>query len=68
MGNKNESRKSNIPLKDANKSKDVNLVNGSQIKGKVKFRIPLIAYPTIFFNDLRVIGYFSAASAKRFSK
>ena len=37
---------------DANKSEDVNLVNGSQIKGKVKFRIPIIAYPTIFFNDL----------------
>ncbi len=49
---KSKGKKVFVTKGDANKSKDVNLVNGSQIKGKVKFRIPLIAYPTIFFNDL----------------
>ena len=36
---------------DANKSEDVNMVSQSQVRGVVQFRIPLIAYPTIFFND-----------------
>ena len=36
---------------DANKSEDVNMVTSSQIKGIVRFKIPWIAYPTIFFND-----------------
>jgi len=37
---------------DANKSEDINLVKPQQIKGVVKVKIPFIAYPTIFFNDL----------------
>ncbi len=37
---------------DANKSDDTNYVTDTQVKGVVKLRIPLIAYPTIFFNDL----------------
>ena len=37
---------------DANKSQDVSFVKPNQIKGVVKMRIPLIAYPTVFFNEL----------------
>lgn len=36
---------------DANKSDDINFVTFSQIKGVYKLRIPLIAYPTILFNE-----------------
>ena len=37
---------------DANKSEDVNFVKPNQIKGVVKLRIPFIAYPTVYFNEL----------------
>lgn len=46
-----EGAKAFVTKGDANKTKDVSLVKAKQIKGIVRFRIPLIAYPTILVND-----------------
>ncbi len=37
---------------DANNTPDKSAVKRKQIKGVVKFKIPFIAYPTLWFNDL----------------
>ncbi len=37
---------------DANNASDKDTVKRKQIKGLVKFKIPLIAYPTLWFNEL----------------
>ncbi len=37
---------------DANNASDKDAVKRKQIKGIVKFKIPFIAYPTLWFNDL----------------
>ena len=48
----NKGKRVYVTKGDANKSEDTNYVTVSQVKGVVKVRIPLIAYPTILFNDL----------------
>ena len=50
--NKNKDRITYTTKGDANKSKDPQDVKRKEIKGIVKFKIPFIAYPTVWLSEL----------------
>ncbi len=49
---KSKGKETFITKGDANNAVDGNVVKRKQLKGVIKFKIPFIAYPTLWFNDL----------------
>ena len=49
---KSNGKKAYVTKGDANNGVDSNVVSPSQIKGIVKFKIPFIAYPTVWLTEL----------------
>ena len=49
---KSKGKETFVTKGDANNAVDGNVVKRKQLKGVIKFKIPFIAYPTLWFNDL----------------